>query len=151
MNTLTSCDRRVKTARKPRPRPVPVPRLTHPASAGLPAQLQITMGRKVDHYEVACIPSDWGLAYAVSRLTPGGPTVTYHCCVSPEDWNNVCDCKGFLAHGHCKHLTCLVSLMEQGLLGSERDAPPPEAGYPEFYGDQTGPHIEEPDYSDVPF
>jgi hypothetical protein len=126
MQTLRQLPHPVKQKpNRPRPRPTITPRLAFPPHAGLPGLLQITVGKACQDYELSTLSSDWGLAYAVSKLTIGGPTVTYHCCLDIENGpqgHHLCDCKGFLQWGRCKHIAALTKLHQMGELGPERES-----------------------------
>ncbi len=88
---------------------------------GLPlrgaVRLALTYARRTDlfRYWVEAIPSDWGTAFRLERIDPDGSAgETYHVCVAgPAD--SLCGCKGFEAHGHCKHLdACRVIAGAEG-------------------------------------
>jgi hypothetical protein len=55
-------------------------------------------------YWVEALPSDFGTAYTLTKITPEGKDAdVYHVCVdNPQD--SLCTCKGFESHGACKHL-----------------------------------------------
>ncbi len=63
--------------------------------------------------EVPCAIGGRGLA--LHRL---GRSELYHVRVgTPEDCS--CECLGFFAHGHCKHIAGMLTLMEQGTIDGE--------------------------------
>ncbi len=74
--------------------------------------VRVTEGKKLDHYAVTPIPSDWGTAYAVEKL--GAEQEPYHVNLAGAD--SVCDCKGFTRHGHCRHVEGLAALTKAGRL-----------------------------------
>jgi hypothetical protein len=78
-----------------------------------------TAGSKttVDEYFVLPIPTDFGMAYEVTKLVPGkGADTRYHVNLG-EEGEAQCECKGFLSHGHCRHLSSLQALRLAGRLG----------------------------------
>jgi hypothetical protein len=88
-----------------------------------------TVGRKVtaDDYFVLPIPSDFGVAFEVTKLVPGvGAATRYHVNLGGEGEPASCECKGFLGHGHCRHLESLTALRLAGRLGPA-PAPGPAA------------------------
>ena len=70
-------------------------------------------GKAAVNYAFRAIPCDiGGQGFAVHRLGLGQ---LYHVRIGrPEDCS--CECLGFLAHGRCKHLQALLSLMRRGKL-----------------------------------
>lgn len=73
----------------------------------------IQAGAKATHYTFREIPCEiGGRGFAVHRLGLGP---LYHVRVGrPNDCE--CECLGYLAHGHCKHLAGLLALIEKGIL-----------------------------------
>jgi hypothetical protein len=70
-----------------------------------------------DNYFILPVPSDWGLAYEVTKLVPGkGGEARYHVNLGGEGEPASCECKGFLAHGHCRHIEGLTALRQAGRL-----------------------------------
>jgi hypothetical protein len=118
---------------RPRPRPLLSYRLHFLPFDGNPGQLTVWTGRQAQDYEIRSIPSDWGLAYSLTKLSVEGPTVTYHVCLDAErgtDGQHVCDCPGHEAHGRCKHVRCLLRLLERGELRTQHQPDPaPAAGH----------------------
>lgn len=58
---------------------------------------------EIYRYWVEQIPSDFGTAFKLERIeADGSEGDTYHACAENEQ-DGYCDCKGFQAHGHCKH------------------------------------------------
>src|SRR5262245_9874965 len=66
---------------------------------------------QVDYYTVEAFPSHMGERGI--ELTKADGTV-YHVNLSGTD--STCDCKGFVAHGHCKHVESLLALQQRGKL-----------------------------------
>jgi hypothetical protein len=82
-------------------------------------RIQETEGRKttVDNYFILPIPSDFGLTFEVTKMVPGkGGEARYHVLLGDEG-EAQCECKGFLAHGHCRRLESLQALQLAGRLG----------------------------------
>ncbi len=74
--------------------------------------VKVVEGKKLDHYAVTPIPSDWGTAFTVEKL--GAEQEPYHVCLAGAD--STCDCKGHLRHGHCRHVEGLTALANAGRL-----------------------------------
>jgi hypothetical protein len=95
------------------------------------ALLAITVGRVRTAYLLECIPADFGAAFALTKLVmvevdPGvfeqRPDCIYHVHFDAT-LGDSCDCKGFVAHRHCKHRDALAELARLGLLGAAPAAP----------------------------
>ena len=109
-------------ARRPRPdRSVRLLSRTH-GMYELPdvATVEITLttsgpriGSRVDtfRYTVTVIPSDFGRGFQVTREDTGE---TY--AVNLNRRQSSCECKGFLKHGHCKHVDAPNVLVNLGRL-----------------------------------
>jgi hypothetical protein len=63
-------------------------------------------------YNLARIPSDFGMAFRLVKIL--GPHDRYDVLLDGE--RSYCDCKGFLHHGHCKHVDGLAALVKAGKL-----------------------------------
>jgi hypothetical protein len=112
------------TVPTPRPRVKPartVQLLGRPDPIGLVA---ITVGAARTCYLLQRIPVDFGAAYSLTKLVmveiePGvheqRPDYSYHVHFDAA-LGYSCDCKGFVAHRHCKHRDALAELRSQGLL-----------------------------------
>ena len=76
----------------------------------------LTMRAKQAFYAFQEIPcAIGGRGFAIHRLGLSG---LYHVRVgAPEDCS--CECLGFLAHGHCKHILGMKMLVDQGTLNGE--------------------------------
>jgi hypothetical protein len=109
MKTLTA----TRPARKPASDTKPTGRLfrwlyRHPGQQ-LKGAIRIVMcyanRSEMFRYWVEALPSDFGTAYTLTKITPDGKDdEVYHVCVdNPQD--SLCTCKGFESHGHCKHLS----------------------------------------------
>jgi hypothetical protein len=112
------------TVPTPRPRVKPartVQLLGRPDPIGL---LAITVGKVRNSYMLQRVPADFGSAFALTKLVlveiePGvheqRHAETYHVHFD-RTLGDSCDCKGFVAHRHCKHRDALAELRGQGLL-----------------------------------
>jgi hypothetical protein len=83
--------------------------------------LRITekVGRKAttDSYFILPVPSDWGRAFEVTKLVPGqGGAARYFVNLGGEGEPASCECKGWLAHGRCRHVEALTALRLAGRL-----------------------------------
>ena len=75
--------------------------------------LRITVGSKSQFYTFREIRCDiGGRGFAVHKLGLG---TLYHVRVGDPEVCS-CECLGFLAHGHCKHVLGLRALIRRGLL-----------------------------------
>ncbi len=129
MATVPTTRPRVKPART-------VQLLDRPDPIGLQA---ITVGKARTAYLLKRVPADFGAAYSLTKLAlvevdPGvfeqRPDDTYHVHFDAT-LGDSCDCKGFVAHRHCKHRDALAELARRGLLAGAPAAPADSA---------TGPH-----------
>jgi hypothetical protein len=125
----------MKSISSPRPRVKParaVQLVSRPDPVGL---LAITVGKGRTSYLLERVPADFGAAYALTKLAlvevePGvfeqRPDYTYHVHFDAT-LGDSCDCKGFVAHRHCKHRDALAELARRGLIGAAPAAPAPAA------------------------
>jgi hypothetical protein len=66
------------------------------------------------HYHLTAVPSDLGgVAFQVAHLEVDGGWI-YH--VRLDGAASTCDCRGFEAHRHCKHVESLLALQAEGKL-----------------------------------
>ena len=115
---------RTATVPTPRPRVKPtrtVQLVSRPDPVGL---LAITVGKERTAYLLERIPADFGAAFSLTKLElveaePGVHELRradpYHVHFD-RTLGDSCDCKGFVAHRHCKHRDALAELIGQGLL-----------------------------------
>src|SRR5262249_2308732 len=96
------------TKRKPRGKPERRISIADPDPNGPARVVRVEEGRKVDHYHVRPIPSDFGPAYEVRKLGEHGTEATY--AVNLDPLGPACDCLGFSHHGHCRHVEGLTAL-----------------------------------------
>jgi hypothetical protein len=80
---------------------------------GNPGIIDITVNGQTTSYFVRNIPTDFGRGFELEKFgTQGGDK--YHALL--EEDGRSCDCKGFLAHGHCKHADGILALVKAGKL-----------------------------------
>jgi hypothetical protein len=109
-----------KTTKKPATRSL---RLTQIGSANV---LWLTVGKLTTAYRLEAIPSDFGMAYQLSKADQGdGSPETYHVCLL-QGGRSTCECKGHLRHQtECKHIASLWQLVKQGQLDAPKAEPKP--------------------------
>jgi hypothetical protein len=73
--------------------------------------VRITVGRAAADYFVTSIPADFGRGFVVEKIGQEG-----RYSVNLEGDRRTCECKGHLAHGHCKHADGLAALVAAGRL-----------------------------------
>jgi hypothetical protein len=95
----------------PRRRPPRTIRLVRSPSADGVGVFCVSVGEKSAFYALREIPCEiGGRGFAVHRLGLGE---LYHVRVgAPEECS--CECKGFLVHGHCRHVLGLLALVREG-------------------------------------
>ncbi len=123
------------TVPTPRPRVKPartVQLVSSPDPIGL---LAITVGKVRTSYLLERVPADFGAAFALTKLAlvevatgvfEQRPEYTYHVHFDAQ-LGDSCDCKGFVAHRHCKHRDALAELVRRGLLTGAPAVPVPAA------------------------
>jgi hypothetical protein len=119
---------KVSRSRQPRPRPALVVAFSPFRHSGNVGLLRIALGKLGLDYWVRREPSDYGVVFRLTKFNPhaGDPDEShYHVCLDPEQHGWSCDCKGFTAHGHCKHCHAVLTCLERGELSLCDDAPPP--------------------------
>ncbi len=68
-------------------------------------------------YFVQIIPSAWGFGVRWEKWTvSGGDGTAYEANVGDNDGPPCCSCKGFEAHGHCRHVEATRALLANGKL-----------------------------------
>jgi hypothetical protein len=80
-------------------------------SAGV---IRLAVGRQHADYLVRKLASDFGDAFRLSKVGVFGDTSEYDINLSAE--GQTCECRGFLRHGHCKHVDGLKALRVAGQL-----------------------------------
>lgn len=90
--------------------------------------MTLAKGRSIDDYKISPIHTDWdGVAY---RLDKSDNKSHYNLFCARNGQDNLCDCNGFEAHGHCKHMDAMLELLNRGLLEDlgrpKSDWPTPE-------------------------
>jgi hypothetical protein len=103
--------------RRPYDRPPRTANVILPAKFGQPAMVSITIGKASNTYAVRALPSDFGEAFEIQKLTAPGPDdlATYHVLFENEQ-DCRCECKGFLRWGRCKHVETIRELRAAGHL-----------------------------------
>jgi hypothetical protein len=82
---------------------------------GNPGIVTIQVGKEVNDYFLLPVPSDFGRAFRLEKFT-GELAETYHVNIDIVDGKNLCECKGALRWGHCKHTDGLAALVKAGQL-----------------------------------
>jgi SWIM zinc finger len=135
MSTLTPTCSKVKPSSKPRKKAERRLRLAVRPQDGSEGVLIVKEGTfgggqlvkgSEDTYLLQPIPADFGRAFSVTKtirwvLLDGAATLdhdarreSYH--VNLNGRESTCECKGFLRHGHCRHLEALTTLADHGRL-----------------------------------
>lgn len=65
---------------------------------------------KTESYTFHSIPSDWGKAFRLLKHSGGVPPY-YDVMIAGKE--SSCDCMGFCAHGHCKHLEVVKDMLKK--------------------------------------
>jgi hypothetical protein len=116
MNTLTQSARPVNRSRSL------AYRLALPFNAdGRNALLRVTersgvrkIREVVDDYWLSRIPADFGQGFYLEKVGPEAEESRYHVLLAEEGAS--CECRGYLAHDHCRHVEALLSLRAAGEL-----------------------------------
>jgi hypothetical protein len=122
MDTVTLPRPEVKPARparKPRPKPArSIKLLAKPGDGASRGCVEITVGKLTTTYHLERIPSDWGVAFELTKFLADGGEV-YHVNLDPFAEGGLrmsCDCLGHLQHARCKHAEGLLALCQAGKL-----------------------------------
>jgi hypothetical protein len=88
-------------------------RLIQTPDQGGVAVFSVSAGKSTSFYTLREIPCEiGGRGFAVHRLGLG---TLYHVRIGrPEECS--CECLGWLAHGHCRHVLGLLALVREGKL-----------------------------------
>lgn len=83
--------------------------------------LTIHTDRATTRYAVSEFPSGWdGRAFTLVKLgaapDEGGRDGSYSCFVARNGQDQLCECRGFQSHGHCKHLDSVTAMIAAGWL-----------------------------------
>jgi hypothetical protein len=104
---------RPRPIRKPRPRPARSIRLVQLPEGVKPGLVEITVGKETVTYWLLPAPSDFGRAFTLDKFAADGGE---RYAVNLNGRESLCECKGFLGHGHCKHVEGLQALVSRGKL-----------------------------------
>jgi hypothetical protein len=96
-------------ARKARPKPARSVRWLRRNGDGS-GIVTLTVGKLTNDYYVTPLASDYGTAFLLEKFTSQGGE-GYHVNLDRERGRHSCECKGFLRHGHCKHVEGLLALL----------------------------------------
>jgi hypothetical protein len=95
--------------------------LSHKPTAHDPATLTLHVAGDETSYLLACLPSDFGEGFRLSKLMDEGDGPApigevYDVLLNDRyhGWHYSCECLGFLRHGHCKHGDSLTELRKAG-------------------------------------
>ncbi len=89
----------------------------HPSSLAGVGMAEVTVARSVTVYSVAELECDLdGRAFRFSKLTAGTDPAaeSYEVFVCRNGQDALCGCRGFLRHGHCKHIDTAAALLANG-------------------------------------
>jgi hypothetical protein len=84
--------------------------------------LRVVEDGEADTYFLQRLDSDFGDCFRVEKWRhaqgdlPAGIESVYDVCLDGEE--SSCECRGFLRHGHCRHLESLTALLRAGKLPS---------------------------------
>lgn len=100
--------------RRSRPLLVRSVRLVAAPLAGVPGIVSITVGRDQFTYWLSPLAADFGRAFRLEKFGDGGES--YAVNLGGDGHHPSCECKGSLAHGHCKHVSGIQALVAAGKL-----------------------------------
>jgi hypothetical protein len=110
MATVTTSRPRVKPARF-------IKWLIRPTPANPVGMVEVTEGKKTDHYTVQRIAADYGLAFTVKKMVPDARTLDealsnepYHVNLDRQTGRHSCECKGWERWQRCRHVSGLLAL-----------------------------------------
>jgi hypothetical protein len=80
-------------------------------------RISMTRGKKTltTDYFLSRIPSDFGDGFKLEKIIPTADEPSTY-CVNLSTEGHRCECKGFLRHGHCKHVDSLAALRDRQLI-----------------------------------
>jgi hypothetical protein len=121
-------------ASRPRKQPARSIRLALAPRNGRPGVVDITVGHETIGYFVQPMPSDFGQAFELHKFSPAvaGDADAELYRVNLDGQRSTCECKGFLRHGHCKHVDGLKALVDAGQLLPYTPPTPSLASAPKF-------------------
>ena len=77
--------------------------------------LTLDTKRNACEYAVVEMETPWaGRGFILAKIDQGtdDETTGYECFVASDRLASTCECRGFLRHGHCKHLAALNVAIE---------------------------------------
>jgi hypothetical protein len=74
--------------------------------------LSLFIGTEAFLYWLEPVPTDWGKGFRLEKFHSGD---VYHVHLDGA-LGHSCECKGFLHHGHCKHVSAVSALVAAGRL-----------------------------------
>ena len=111
------------------------------------AALELREGKVRTLFLLSAIPSDWGSAFRLTKVTHhqrGDGDDEYSVNIDGE--GGTCECMGFSRHGHCRHVEALVTLAKAGRLplpvlpaSVPEETPMPEHCYPAEFLEEEAP------------
>jgi hypothetical protein len=108
------------TPTRPRVKPARHVGLVIPPDGGASGVVRITAGRVSADYALRPIPSQiGGRAFELTKLGLLADGECYHVRLTGDARQDSCDCRGHVAHGHCKHVDALAALVAAGRLSGK--------------------------------
>jgi hypothetical protein len=84
--------------------------------------LWLTVDKNTTAYRMVPLPSDFGRAVRLEKADKGdGQSETYDVLLDGE--RSTCECKGFLRHSHCKHVSGIAAVIASGQLADALPEP----------------------------
>jgi hypothetical protein len=121
MTTATLTAPKPAKVRKPRPKPARSLSIVHQEAETL--IVGITVGKTFAHYFITPLASDFGTAFTVEKQSEAGTETTETYSVNVNGTEQMCDCRGFGRHSHCKHVDAVRKLQELCVLPAAQPMP----------------------------
>lgn len=84
---------------------------TDNAASPVAGVITISGKRSWCRYRLEEFPADCGRGFMFLKLADGtDETESHYSCLLAADGQHACECKGFIRHGHCKHIASLIEL-----------------------------------------
>jgi hypothetical protein len=100
--------------RKPRAKPARSIRLCVKPDGKSPGVVNIRVGKEAADYFLTELPADFGRGFKVEKIGLDCRESAY--AVNVDSERRSCECKGYLHHGHCRHVDGLAALIARNLL-----------------------------------